>query len=371
MYLSFCGCARFLKISPEIPALFLAGSQQKLAKDYDHEEKNYNEGKICITVIKKTFIRSWPVAELKVEKVMSYKSEFTSANPVSSLKSILAFREMAVLGGIGVAAEALGITRVTFRDHLRNLEAYFDTPLYVPRGRGIVLTETGQKLHERTDAIIVTLRMLLAESLSDSRHSLKEMADLKYFQQRHGLQKIKRQTPLIRRGFEDYAASEGKLDHERMSWLWEHFLVYRRVPEGWLCINVGKRSSYATWLGKSWAMGAVGKLSSTDPTGETYDLLATEGYNEVWHWGAPRLDHLHTAIVRRRGGEKIWVSYQRALFLAQLPNDEHPDNYEPVIVSLVARTNQIEIDALRGRKIQQTAAVDLMDGEPDDRPKFT
>jgi len=281
--------------------------------------------------------------------------------PYRLIKSILSFREMAKTGNIQDAAQRIGVTRITLRDRVRFLESFHDAPLYVPGGGGIQLTETGRALHERTDAIIMNLEMLLAETFYDSKDPQLNEEALKYFQQRYSLLKIKEQTPLIRIGYEDWQSCQGELGATGLAWLWQYILSYRSVPDGWLCIHIGEKSSYATWFGRSWAMSAIGYLSSTDPTGENYDLIATQGYFDVMRWGSPRLDHVHTALSRRKGEQVEWVSYQRLLLPCTLPSGE------AVVVSLVARTNQIKIDALKGHDITLMAEHYLMEDEPNDR----
>ncbi|EIK95834.1 LysR family transcriptional regulator [Pseudomonas sp. M47T1] len=62
------------------------------------------------------------------------------------LIALRAFEATARFNSVGKAATALNVTHPAISHQLRQLEAWFDTPLLTREGRGIRLTETGEQL---------------------------------------------------------------------------------------------------------------------------------------------------------------------------------------------------------------------------------
>jgi len=65
---------------------------------------------------------------------------------IPSLAALRAFEATARCGSYVAAARELNVTDAALRQHIRTLEAHFDTPLIARAGRGIALTEAGVEL---------------------------------------------------------------------------------------------------------------------------------------------------------------------------------------------------------------------------------
>lgn len=65
-----------------------------------------------------------------------------------------AFHNVAAEGGFTKAAKILNVGQPTLTSHVKTLESNFDVELFQPRGRGVVLTETGRELFQLTRRIM-------------------------------------------------------------------------------------------------------------------------------------------------------------------------------------------------------------------------
>lgn len=80
-----------------------------------------------------------------------------------NLRSLRYFLKVTEYGSITRAAVGLHITQPSLTQHLRHLEEYFGTPLFMRHGRGVVLTEAGRVLRLKGEILIDQIEDLRGE----------------------------------------------------------------------------------------------------------------------------------------------------------------------------------------------------------------
>lgn len=275
-------------------------------------------------------------------------------NPPSTLFEILrSFTTLARNLNLSETVERLGITRQTVRRHINALEDIKGTPLFALHNRSYRLTDAGVQCRTEAEAILQQTEALLHNRSVCSRTERSteriihtDTAGYSFHAQQHNLSRLWVDAPpLLRRSFEAWSQAELQLEHPAMERIRCYRLVYRRLQDSWLCVEVGARSSYATWLGWEWAKSAVGRFSKDDPVGTDFDSFMSRPYFQVFVAGGARLDHIAGTIPRTRNGPPIPVRFQRLLLGCRFPDGE------PALALFVARTNCIEITDLPTNEI--------------------
>jgi LysR family transcriptional regulator, nitrogen assimilation regulatory protein len=80
-----------------------------------------------------------------------------------NLRSLRNFLKVTTCGSISRAAIELHITQPSLTQHLKHLEDYFGTPLFMRHGRGVVLTEAGKLLRLKGEILIEQIEDLRGE----------------------------------------------------------------------------------------------------------------------------------------------------------------------------------------------------------------
>ena len=163
--------------------------------------------------------------------------------------------------------------------------------------------------------------------------------------------------PLIQTGLECWTAGQSRIEHRRFQKIRPYLVVYRRNQLDWICVEVGAKSSYSSWLGWTWAKSAVGSSFFRDPTSSKSDSFLVEAYDSVTRNGSVWYDHISTLIPRRDSDELYPANYQRLVMSLLFPDGE------PAIGVLVVRTNNLHIDGLPKDQITPMPAEDLMEFE--------
>jgi hypothetical protein len=243
------------------------------------------------------------------------------------------------------AVSQLGSTRQTVRRHIETLQELRGERLFDVVDRQYVLTEKG------IDALPEAERMLelanawlrretwILDGLSSVR--FESDAEVPYYSQQHPLDMIwTLGTPLVQTGLSSWIGAQARLESSELDAVREYLVAYRRHRNDWLCVSIGEQSSYATWLGWSWAKSAIGKPLQDDPMASPADRYVDRAYTRILQAGGVRLDHVYTRIARQHGGPPLPISYQRLLMRCSFPNGEH------ALVTLIDRTPGIRIVGL-------------------------
>lgn len=286
--------------------------------------------------------------------------------PPSTLFEILrSFTTLANTLNLSETVQRLGVTRQTVRRHINTLEELKGAKLFELRNRSYTLTDAGMQCRLEAQVILdqtedwLRNRSVRARSKGAlERVTYKDEKGYCFHAQQHHLGRLWTDAPpLLRRGFEAWSRAELKLEHSAMEQIKAYRLVYRRLQDNWLCVEIGERSSYATWLGWEWAKSAVGRFSQDDPVGTDFDNFMSQAYNSVFVAGGARLDHIAGLIPRARDAAPTPARFQRLLLGCVFPDGE------PALALFVARTNQVEISGLPPDEIPEMPAELLMEDD--------
>lgn len=284
---------------------------------------------------------------------LSHPPATDDRHPSTLFDILKSFTTLARTLNLSETVEVLGVTRQTVRRHIKSLEEMRGIRLLELRNRRYYLTEAGEQHRLEAEQILALAENWLANrSIRTRSHSALDRiayqgADgYSFHAQQHHLSRLWVDGPaLLRRSFDAWSRSELQLEHPVMAEIKPYRLVYRKREDGWLCVEIGEKSSYATWLGWEWAKSAIGRFSQEDPVGTDFDNFMSQAYPKVFEDGGARLDHICGQIPRAHQGPAIPVRFQRLLLGCVFPDGE------PALSLFVARTNRISISGLDLEKL--------------------
>ena len=285
--------------------------------------------------------------------------------PSTLFEILRSFTTLATTLNLSETVERLGVTRQTVRRHINTLEELKGIKLFELRNRSYFLTEAGaqccleaQAILDQTEGWLQNRSVRTRSRGNLERISYKDDKGYSFHAQQHHLGRLWVDAPpMLRRAFEAWSEAELQLEHPAMERIKAYRLVYRRLQDSWLCVEIGEQSSYATWLGWEWAKSAVGRFSQDDPVGSDFDSFMSQAYHGVFVSGGARLDHIAGLIARARGGEAIPARFQRLLVGCRFPDGE------PALALFVARTNRVEITGLGPEEIPEMPSDLLMEDD--------
>jgi len=240
------------------------------------------------------------------------------------------------------AVEHLGSTRQTVRRHIEMLQSIRGEKLFAFVDRQYVLTDAGALALVEAERILqlddawMRKEVRVVNGLTAVRYYTD--SEVPYFSQQHPIDSVwTNGTPLIQKGLLCWVESRSQLEVPELDAVKDYLLAYRRHHHDWLCVNIGEKSSYATWLGWSWAKSAIGRPLSDDPMASAADRYVSDAYDSTLLSGGVRLDHVYTKISRTHGDVPEPISYQRLILRCMFPNGDH------AVVTLVDRTSSVQI----------------------------
>lgn len=258
----------------------------------------------------------------------------------------------------------LQTTRQTVRRHIDTLEEIRGTKFFELKNRQYHLTETGQNALVEAEFIIARGDAWLAGQLEQVR-GLQNVKigehgkDAQFFySQQHRLNKLwSSGTPLLRQGFQSWVDAGAFLERKALLPVRPYLIVFRKLEDNWVCVEIGEKSALATWFGWEWARSSVGRLIEKIPAVANYGDFLSEAYNEIFESGGARLDHQHRNVPRTKFGKPVPISFQRLLLACKFPDGEF------ALGILVDRTYDLEIDSVKQSQIRQMPKELLMDVE--------
>lgn len=256
----------------------------------------------------------------------------------------------------------LGVTRQTVVRHISQLEAIKGVKLFEIIERQYHLTDSGRAALQAAEKVLQDSEQWISDR-SESSNGLNRIAlefgDKGYFRsQQHPSNHVWSDAPpIIKRGLKDWAKAEGQLEHQKLGKIRPFLLVYRQYGNDWICVEVGEKSSYATWLGWSGARCLIGRGLAGIDIYNGIDQLMVRTYSIVLNHGIHWYDHTCAKFPRQKGGNPEPVNYQRLVSPCSLPDGT------PVVSVLVARTDAISIDGVKAEDIPQSKQGDLMEFE--------
>ncbi|MGI9352116.1 MAG: helix-turn-helix domain-containing protein [Rhizobiaceae bacterium] len=282
-----------------------------------------------------------------------------SATPSVIFEMMRSFVVLARTLNVTQTAEELMLTRQTIRRHISDLEGIKGKQLFEIQNRQYGLTEDGQSELIGAEALLQRLDSWLNKEYElvaglPRIHFATE--DNEFWAQRYpAIEAWNLAPPLIKSGLQQWGESGCELENRKLRKIRPYLVVYRQHGHDWICVEVGEKSSYSSWLGWKWAKSAVGISFHRDPICSSADDFMIEAYDSVARTGSIWYDHIHTKLARPQNGSEQPVNYQRLVMALSFPDGEL------AVASLVARTNNIQIQGLASDDMPLMSKEDLME----------
>jgi len=242
------------------------------------------------------------------------------------------------------ASQELDTTRQTIMRHVADLQSIKGQTFFDETSKKYKLTEAGTKAFNEARLVLQRADRWLGNNPELSENFATEMftgKDEYLLIQEHSIANIWRYAPdLIRTGLKCWVGSDGRLEHACMKKIRPYLILFREHKNGWLCIEVGEKSSLRNWLGWKWAKSSVGTfLDTSEVAGRDFRHI-TDAYYHTAASGDICYEHICARFPHPKEVELQNVNYQRLIFSCTLPNNQM------VLAGLIARTNEIHIDGI-------------------------
>lgn len=273
------------------------------------------------------------------------------------------FSSLAHTLNVSRSVRQLGITRQTMHRHIRILEQVRGHRLFRLEDQQYQLTEEGRKALPEAELLLSRGKAWLTNQLSHVEGLLHIRNgpgyERPYFLQQNPLGRLWSDgSPLLKHCVHCWAAAQGQLESDTFATVRPFAMVFRRQTGMWICVDVGKKSSYATWFGWTWEKSSVGRAIDDLPGGPDFANLLSLPFEDVARTEGMRLDHIYTHIAREPGGALIPISYQRLLLGCRFPDASF------ALVSIIDRTRRISIEGLDPGLVEPMSEELSMDIDP-------
>ncbi len=266
-------------------------------------------------------------------------------SPPLLFEMLKSFTTLARTLNLSKTVRKLGSTRQTVRRHIALLEEIKGQTLFELDDRQYRLTEAGRHSLREAEELIARGDAWLK---NDSGHlngllhlTAQSEEGLYFFLQQHPLSWLwTRSSPLMRFGFHCWAEAEGEIEADAFAPIRPYLMIFRRLANDWVCVEVGDQSSYATWYGWRWERSSVGRGVASLPGGPGFANLLAQPFQDILATEAVRLDHIHTKIKKDETDTLVPISYQRLLMGCRFPDGSL------AIAALIDRTHDIRIQNL-------------------------
>jgi hypothetical protein len=261
------------------------------------------------------------------------------------------FTTLARTLNLSKAVRELGTTRQTVRRHIDLLEENMGESLFNIEDRQYHLTAAGRHSLPEASELLVRGEAWLKHQTGHVNglfHLSFEQEDgFSYHIQQHPLSDIWRMgSPFFQHCFRAWADSRGHIEHDAFSPIRDHWMIFRERDNHWICVEVGKHSSFASWVGWEWERSSIGRDLTELPGRENFATLSLLPFQDVKATHAVRYDHIHSQMVRGNDPAMVPITFQRLLLGCQFPDDSF------AMVSIVERTHNIEIEGLSREEIE-------------------
>ena len=255
------------------------------------------------------------------------------------------FVELATTLNLSEAVRRLGSTRQTVRRHIAYLEEVRGEPLFSVHDRRYALTDAGKSALREAQELIARGKAWLVNASGHNNGlfylSSKHVRGFTYYLQQHPLGKLWDSTSdLLPFGLQCWAMARGRLEADAFQPIRPWLMIFRRLEEDWVCVEVGEESSFATWYGWKRKSSSVGRGIATLPGGNDFADLLSQPFQETRMTEGLRLDHIHTRIPTSVEGELKPITYERLMMGCFFPDGS------AAIAALINRTWDVSIDGM-------------------------
>lgn len=291
---------------------------------------------------------------------------YTKENVEITVAMLRAFVTLGQNLNLTKTCEKLGVTRQTVRRHISHLEGIKGQALFSVENREYSLTPFGKGVVTDAENILKQLQAWSGQSRLTRRSSnwleiahYLDSNEREFFSQQHPIIRIAENgLPIMKKTLAAWGKAHTQIEDPAMADVRPYLVIYRKNPNGWICVEIGVKSAYAKWFGWTWSKSAIGKLSEADNAGDDYNDFISGAYARIHGEGGVRLDHLFAYLPRESSSEALPISFQRLLMGCVFPDGT------PGLAVLVLMTNQVEINALGDGNISYVPEDLVMDFEP-------
>lgn len=242
------------------------------------------------------------------------------------------------------AVEELGSTRQTVRRHISFLEEAKGFELFRIRDRRYELTERGASALPEALTLLSRGNAWLTSEVGFEYGMLriaKTENDWRFYLQQRPLSDLwQKSSDFMRDCVRCWAEANGNIEHPAFQPVRPYAMVFRPNEQQWVCVDVGRESSFATWFGWEWQSSSIGRTLEALPGGPLIGDIMEGTFHEIAANHALRFDHIHTTVARKPDTPLIPLSYSRLLLGARFPDGSF------ALVNVIERTNALEIDDL-------------------------
>jgi len=257
----------------------------------------------------------------------------------------------------------LGITRQTARRHIDTLEEARGEKLFELHDRQYYLTQAGTRSLKKAELILAQGETWLAGQLTTTdglEHiHLDNVQGYFYCSQQHHLHRLCVDgSPMMQQAFHCWANANMSIERSEFQLIRPYLIIYRRHDEHWIRIEIGEKSSYASWFGWESAKSSLGYAINISPAGVSFDATILQAYLDVYEAGGIRFDHVCRLQTRGKHDAPVPCSFQRLLLGCTFPDGS------PALAVLVDRTHSIEISGIDEKRIKSMPKELLMKFNP-------
>ncbi len=266
----------------------------------------------------------------------------TSALLFEQMKS---FVSLAGTLNLSQTVRDLQSTRQTVRRHIAPLEEMKGEALFTIEDRRYYLSEAGQRNLREAEELIARGEAWLNNASGHVSGLFYLTAEheqgFTYFLQQHPLGMMWESTsPLLAFGLQCWAGARGRIEADEFQAIRPYLMIFRRLADDWVCVEVGDKSSFASWYGWEKVRSSVGYGIANLPGGGGFANLLSQPFQETRVTESVRLDHIHTRIKGPDSDELVPISYERLLMACYFPDGSR------AIAALINRTHNITIKGL-------------------------
>lgn len=272
------------------------------------------------------------------------------------------FTSLARTLNLSKTVRELGSTRQTVRRHISLLEESKGEALFVLEDRQYQLTEAGRRSVQEAEELLARGKAWLSnqsDHINELFHVVYENNQgFSYYLQQYPLGRLwTDSSPLMQHGFKCWAAAKGEIEDPAFSTIRPYVMMFRRLEQGWICVEVGNLSSYATWHGWRSERSSIGRGIADLPGGTDFANLLAQPFHDIRAHETVRLDHIHTQIPDENGEKMVPISYQRLLMGCRFPDGSF------ALAALIDRTHNIEISGLSREQVKSMPQEFIMNIE--------
>lgn len=273
------------------------------------------------------------------------------------------FVELAQTLNLSEAVKNLNSTRQTVRRHIASLEEVRGEPLFRLEDRRYALTPAGKRALREAQELLARARSWVQDASGHRRGLFYLTAShdegFTYFLQQQPLSLMwNSDSDLLPYGLRCWAEARGQIEHPAFQKVRPWLMIFRRLADDWVCVEVGEKSSFATWYGWERTRSSVGHGIASLPGGSGFADLLSQPFQETRTHEGVRLDHIHTRIPMPGHEGPVPITYERLLMGCFFPDGSG------AIGALINRTYNVQIDGLPEGLARSMPADRVMVFEP-------